>query len=125
MSRISGSLQSATIDGVPYDVMSDTNVSISLNEFENDSIPSSGKPIHKKMKRVAAAESIVLGTSWEEKETLINLANSVDTLTFSLKFAGGDVIKGEGHINIDSDESEENRTTVKFMPDGGWNIFAA
>ena len=125
MSRISGSLQSATIEGVPYDVLGDTNVSIMLNEFENDSVPTSGKPIHKKMKRIAAAESIVLGTSWEEKETLIDLANSVDTLKFSIKFAGGDIIRGEGHINIESDESEENRTTVKFLPDSGWNIFAA
>lgn len=123
MSRISGSLQSATIDGVAYDVMGDTNVSIMLNEWENESIPTSGNPVKKKMRRIATAESIVLGTSWEEKETLITLADSTDVVKFSLKFAGGDIIKGEGQINLDSDESEEMRTTVKFMPDGGWSFF--
>jgi len=124
MSRISGSLQSVTIEGVAYDVMGDTNVSILLNQWENESVPTSGKPVKKKMRRVATAESIVLGTSWEEKETLIDLANSTDTLKFSMKFAGGDIARGQGQINLDSDESEEMRTTVKFMPDDGWKIFA-
>lgn len=125
MSRVSGSLQSVTIEGVGYDVLGDTNISNPLNKWENDSIPTSGKAIQKKMKRVPAAESCVLGTSWEEKETLMSLADSIDTLKFALKFAGGDILRCEGHFNIDSDESEENRTTIKILPDDGWTVFAA
>lgn len=125
MSRISGTLRSATINGVAYDVMADTNVSIMLNEYENESVATSGKPVHKKTKRVAQVESLVLATSWEEKKDLIDIANSTDTITLGLEFAGGDQIDGEGQINLDSDESEENRTTVKLMPDHGWAILSA
>lgn len=125
MSRVSGSLQSCTIEGVGYDVLGDVNISNALNKWENDSIPTSGKAIQKKMRRIPAAESVVLGTSWEEKETLMSLADSLDTLKFALKFAGGDIIRCEGHFNIDSDESEENRTTIKILPNDGWTIFVA
>lgn len=124
MSRIAGTPRSATIEGVAYDVLGDVNLSIMLNQYENDSVATSGKPIHKKTRRVATVESLVLGTSWDEKSTLIDLADSDSTIKFSITFAGGDKIKGEGHINLDSDESEESRTTVKFMPDNGWTILA-
>jgi len=124
MSRIAGTPKSVTIEGVPYDVLGDANISIMLNQWENESIPTSGLPIQKKSKRIATAESVVIGTSWEEKATLIELADSLDKIKFSIEFAGGDTIKGRGQINLDSDESEEMRTTVKFMPDEGWTIFA-
>ena len=125
MSKIAGSLRKAIIDGVTYDVVADANVSIMLSLFENDSIATSGSAIHKKTKRVAKAESIVLGTSWEDRAVLRDVAESLDTISFSLEFAGGDSVSAFGHIHIESDESEELRTTVIFLPDEGWTITAA
>lgn len=125
MSRLGGTPRSASINGVSFDVMADTNVSIMSHEYENDAIPTSGVPVQKKTKRVPMAESLVLGVSYEELVVLRDWANSLDKHTFSLTFAGGDVAKAKGTFNVDSFESEECRATIKIMPDEDWTFFAA
>lgn len=125
MSRVGGTPREVTLAGVPYDVMGSCNISLMPNEYENDAIPTSGKPIQKKTKRVPKAESVILGVSIEELQTLVDSADSLDKINFSIKFAGEDVIRSKGQINIESYESEECACTVILLPDEKWKFFAA
>jgi len=121
----SGSVRSLSIDGISFDVMSDANLSGLLNEFENDMIPTSGSPMLKKMRRIVKVESVVLATNWAEKEVLIEFADQLDLVTFSIEYASGTILKTKGTFNIESDESEENRTSITILPSQRWSSFIA
>lgn len=121
----SGTPRKFTIDGIPYRLAADVNVSITPNTFENDFVPTTGDPMEKKVKRIAQAESVTLIVDWAEIVVLRTAADALGDHTFSFTWAGGDVTKCEGIFTIDPKESEENRMNITIKPRGDWDIFAA
>jgi len=116
MARSAGSIRSFSIDGIGFDVAADGNLSDLLDEYENSVIATSGRGMPKKMKRVPTIEGVVLVTSGAEKDVLQGLSNSLDEHSFSVEYASGDIKKISGIFNIESDESEENRTAISLQP---------
>ena len=122
---VAGTPRAFSIEGVSYDLAADVNVSRLLSTYENSKIPTSGKAMTKKVKRVPTAESVVLITNETEKEQLRTLAEQIADVKFSFTWLSGDVVKCEGTFNIESDESEENRTTIVVHPADRWTHFPA
>lgn len=116
MARVAGSIRKLTIEGIPFDVAADGNLSDMMNEFENSAIPTSGIAMPKKVKRVAMIEGVVLITDGGSKDVLVSYADGLAELKFSIEYASGDIKKAQGIFNIESDESEENRTTIAIHP---------
>jgi hypothetical protein len=87
-----------------------------MNEYENSVIPTSGVGMLKKMKRVATIEGVVLVTDGGSKSVLVSKADGISELKFSIEYASGDIKKCQGYFNVESDESEENRTTIVIHP---------
>lgn len=121
----SGTPRKFTIEGIAFRLAADVNVSIMPNEFENSLVATTGAPMKKKIRRTPDAESVVLIADWSEMIVLRSYADSLDTIKFTFEWAGGDVASCEGVFNIDSFETEDNRCTIKIMPSGNWDIFAA
>jgi hypothetical protein len=122
---VAGTPRAFTIEGIPFDLAADVNVSRMLNGYENSKIATSGSAMSKKIKRVPTAESVVLVTNEREKDQLRSFADGLDDLKFSFTWISGDVVKCQGIFNIESDESEENRTTIVVHPTDQWTFFPA
>ena len=120
-----GSIRAFTIEGIVFDTAADANFSGLLSEYENSKIPTSGLAMTKKIKRVSTVESVTLITDWGSKDTLRAFAEQLADVKFSITYAHGDTLKGEGTFNIESDESEENRTTISIHPSGRWTLYPA
>ena len=122
----SGSIRKLTIEGIPFDVMADANFSEVFSQYEVEVIATSGKGMKKFTKRVPTVEGVVLGTSGADRERLKAWNEGLADLKFSYTNAAGDTAKAQGHFNIESNESEENRTTITLMPtSGNWTVFLA
>ena len=116
MARVAGSIRKLSIEGIPFDVAADGNLSDLINEYENSVIPTSGVGMIKKTKRVPTIEGVVLITDGAAKDALSNYADGTVSVKFSITYQSGDVKKAEGIFNIESDESEENRTALSIHP---------
>jgi hypothetical protein len=121
----SGTPQKFTIDGIPYRLAGDVNVSLTPDTFENDLIPTTGEPMEKKVKRIAQAESVTLIVDWAEVVVLRASSESFGNKKFSFTWAGGDVTKSEGIFSMEPYESEEGRLPITIKPAGAWDIFPA
>lgn len=120
-----GTPRAFTIEGISFDLAADVNISRLLSTYENSKIATSGKAMTKKVKRVPTAESVVLITTEAEKEQIRVFAEQLEDVKFSITWLNGDVIKSEGTFNIESDESEEQRTTLVLHPSDRWTFFPA
>jgi hypothetical protein len=120
-----GSLLNAMIEGITYPAAGDVDVSHILSKFENNMIPSSGDAIPQMIKRVAAAESMVLLTDANQAEQLKNFANSTEILNMSFTLADGSSYACQGRIELENRETATGRTTIKMMPVNDWTLFAA
>lgn len=116
MPRLAGSIRKLTIEGIAFDVAADGNLSDLMNEYENSVIATSGVGMIKKLKRVATIEGVVLVTDGAAKDALVSYADGTSSLKFSVEYQSRDVKKAEGIFNIESDESEESRTTISIQP---------
>lgn len=122
---ISGSNRKLTIEGVSYRVAGDANFSEMISAFENSMVPSSGRNMRKMVKRVATREGVVLLTNADERIALKSVAESIDDVKLSYTNAAGDTYKAEGAIEVETNETEENRTNCILLPRGDWTPFVA
>lgn len=120
---ISGSLRKLTIEGISFNVAADANLTETFTTFENSMIASSGRALRKMMKRVPMREGLVLLTDAAERETLKSFAESLDDLKVSYTNAAGDTYRCSGTIEIENNETEENRTTCQVHPREDWTAF--
>jgi len=128
MGEASGTLRGVTLDGLAFRVPADINVTLNLSEFENENIPTSGRSVQKKTLRSPDAEGVVLIANPVEQETLRDLAGRLEAFPVSAELADGAVGRTTGTINFENVETQENRATIKIMPDravGAWELFAA
>ena len=128
MGEASGTLRGVVFDGLTFRVPADINVSLNLSEYENENVPTSGRSVQKKTLRSPDAEGVVLITNPIEQETLRELAARLEAFPISATLADGSVWRTTGNINFENIETQENRSTVKIMPDraiDAWELFSA
>lgn len=128
MGEASGTLRSVVLDGLSFRVPADINVTHNLSEYENENIPTTGESVRKKTLRSPDAEGVVLIANPVEQETLKGMAARLDVFPISIEMADGSVWRTTGNINFENTESQENRATIKIMPDraiDAWELFAA
>jgi hypothetical protein len=123
--RISGSIRKVVLDGIPFEVAADTNITEMGSAYENDGIPSSGGNMRKMTKRVETKEGIVLLVDAAEREILKELADRTTNFPMSRTNAAGDVERATGWIEYENHETEENRSTIKMFPEDKWEPFIA
>jgi hypothetical protein len=127
MSDISGTIRKVTLNGVTYRVPMDVNLTFNRSAYETEGIPSTGNTMMKKILRMPTVEGCVLLTNPEEAERLNSLAESIDNFTMSFELADGSIYRGNGQINYENWETEENRSTVTLIPDkalNAWTLFS-
>ncbi len=119
---ISGSLRKLTIEGQPFRVMADGNLTEIITKWENSHLPTSGRAMRKMMKRIPAREGLPLATNSAERATLKNFAESMDDLKCTYVNAAGDTYRCVGSLEIENSETEENRTNCQILPYDDWDL---
>lgn len=125
MADVAGSIPQLILDGSPFDVMADANISEVGSGFEIDFIPTSGRHMKKMTRRVETRESVVLACNGAEREILVALAERVEDFSMSYETAGGDIYRTTGSIEFETRETEELRATIKMFPRTKWQPFVA
>jgi len=123
MTAVAGSIRKFTIEGVSFDVAADANFSEIFTQWENSMVPTSGRAMRKMMKRIPSVEGVVLVTDKDQRLVLKDFAEGLDDLKITYKNAAGDSYRGEGTIEIENNETEENRTSCTIHPRGDWTAF--
>lgn len=125
MSDIAGSIRKLILDGITFDVPADANISEVGGGFESESIPTSGRNMHKMTRRPENRESVVVMANGAERDLLKTLSERTDDFTMSYTTAGGDVYRCSGWIEFEARETEENRATIQLHPRTTWDAFVA
>ena len=120
---LAGSPRNLNLNGVPYRIMADANISEIGSQFENESIPTSGTNMRKMTKRSENRESVVVAANADERDQLKALADQTSSFTISYETAAGDVYRTVGFIEFENRETEENRATLTLMPNDTWSTF--
>lgn len=125
MVRRAGSNRKFLYNGTSFDVAADANFTEIITAFENSLIATSGKNMLKQVKRPTTREGVVLITDGSEREILKDGAESGDNVPMSYTNAAGDTYRCQGQIEIENNETEDNRTTVQILPEDKWSPFLA
>ncbi len=123
MGNDTGTVKRVNIEGVPYDVPADINITFNRSGFTIEAIATNGKTINKYIRRVQTMESIPLMTAPAEMEELNSVAETLADVTLSVELADGSSYKTTGRINFESYESEEGRSAVTFIPSKSKNAW--
>lgn len=116
MADTGGSIRSLTVEGIPFRVTADANFTEIFTKFENSMVATSGKAMRKMMIRVMSVEGITLSTNGAERAYLKQFAETTKDLKLTYTNAAGDTINLLGAIEVENNETEENKTSVKFFP---------
>lgn len=125
MADVTGTLRKVTLDGVTYDVFADSNIRAVPSKYENTSIPTSGRNMHKMVRRSENREGLTLVANGAEQEALKALAERTEDFPMSYQTAAGDVYRASGWIEFESHETEENRASIQLHPRRDWEAFLA
>lgn len=125
MPDVAGTIRKLSIEGISFRVAGDANLTETFTQFENSMIASSGRAMRKMLKRIPQVEGVTLLTNAAERDTLKSFAEDLNDLKISYTNAAGDTYRCQGTIEITSNETEENRTTVVILPREDWTPFIA
>jgi hypothetical protein len=121
--KVAGSIRKLTIEGISFDVAADATFSEIFTNFENAMVPTSGLAMRKMTKRIPAVEGVVLITDADERLVLKDFAEGLDNVKITYQNAATDSYRCEGTIEIEGNETEENRTACTIQPAGVWTKF--
>ena len=121
--KIGGSLRKLTIEGISFDVAADADFTEIFTNYENAMIPTSGGAMRKMTKRIPAVEGVVLITDADERLVLKDFAEGLTLVKTTYTNAATDSYRCEGTIEIESNTTDENRTTCTIQPVGDWVKF--
>jgi len=122
---VAGSIRKFSIEGIPYDVAADANISRKPTKVDNDMIATSGKGMRKVTRVTPKAESIDLLVNSEEMEQIKSFAEGLDNVKIDFETADGTVHRCVGQIQIDSHNTEDNKATLVALPEDDWTTFPA
>lgn len=118
-----GSVRSVKIDGIPFNVAADANISLNPR-VEKESIPHSGGNMVKETTVAANVEAVKLILSPSEYDLLTGLTDN--DIPLSYEMADGSVLRSEGAVNLGSFVTEDSSCEVMFLTStGNWEIFSA
>lgn len=118
--NLSGSIRSVEIDGVAYNVMADADAAQAVSEFENTATATSGDNMMKMVKRALTYEGIDLATNADERVALQAIASSLEDVTLAFTNAANDRYVATGRINVEANQTADNKTTVILLPRNQW-----
>ncbi len=122
----SGSIREFSINGIPFQVMSDANFTEKPSEYENEAVATSGEHMIKKTRIAQVLESVTLGTSAADRNLLAGFADSTEHHRCSYINAAGDSYRNAAvAINIEGNETESNTTTLSIQPVEKWTVALA
>jgi len=121
--KIGGSVRKLTIEGISFDVAADANFTEIFTNYENSMIATSGGAMRKMLKRIPSVEGVVLVTDSDERLVLKAFAEGLDLVKITYTNAAKDSYRCEGTIEIENNETEENRTSTTIQPVGDWTKF--
>lgn len=128
MGRTSGTPRKIILDGLPFVVAGDTNITLNISPFETEGVPSSGNTMFKMTRRSPNAESIPVLAEPAEQDILRQFSERISSFPMSITLADNSVYRTVGRINFENVETEENRANIMLIPDksvGAWELFAA
>lgn len=111
-----GSMRSFSVEGIPFRCFADSNFTEIFTNYENSMIATSGRAMRKMVKRVLSVEGVTLATNGAERAYLKAFAETTKDLRIVYENAAGDTITILGAIELENNESEENKTSVKIFP---------
>jgi outer membrane lipopolysaccharide assembly protein LptE/RlpB len=123
--RIAGSIRQVSLAGTVFHVMADSNISMPPSAWENSNIPTSGPNMRRMVRRSQNIEGLVLACTADDLAALKLISESLDNITMSVTNAAGDTLRAEGTVNLESHETEENRTAVQLLPENEWTTSVA
>jgi hypothetical protein len=115
-----------TLDGTTYAVPADLNVKINYSPFKTEGIATTGDTMYKMTLRLQDIEDVVLVTKPTEANALLTLASRLTDFPISLELADGTVLRGQGRIDYDKWETQENKSSIKIIPNktrNAWKPF--
>jgi len=120
-----GSIRGANIDGIPYNVAADADISLN-NREEIESVPHSGGNMQKVTIVAGNAEAVKLIVTSAEYDTLRQQAAGLEDIPLSYTEADGSVYRTVGRVMVGARQTNESSCEVQFLTStGNWEIFAA
>ena len=121
-----GTIRALRIDGVPYDVIFDTDITETQTKWLVEPISTSGRNMKKMTARAEAREGVVIACNPAEAAILKPLAESSrDNIPLSYTLADGSVYTCEGYFEFENRTTMENRATLKLFNRTEWEPFVA
>ena len=71
-----GTMKKLAINGITYDVLSDTNFSESPSKFKNEPVPTSGRTMRKMTRQTPSVKSVTIACNQSERTRLKALAET-------------------------------------------------
>lgn len=120
-----GTIKRVNIDGIPFDVLADSNFTQNNSKFENEGVATSGRTMQKKTARPQQVESVSIATSEDEDAQLVEIADRADTYPLSYETAAGRVYRTTGFIKFENRETETGTTKIQLISSDadGWDLF--
>jgi len=120
---ISGTLRAVEIAGVSYEPAGDIDMSEIVSAVENSSVRGYGSSMRKMVSRAPTREGVVLLTNADERAELKSIADNAGVdVTLSYINAAGDKMTAPGWIEMENNQTAENRTTVQLHPRRDWTV---
>lgn len=124
----SGTLRKLTLDGLPFSVPGDINITVNFSPYETEGVPTTGDTMFKMTLRVPTAEGITVIANAADEQRLAALAERLENFPISMTLASGATYKSTGRINYENYETEECRATIVVIPSksvNAWTRFVA
>jgi len=116
----SGSLNKLSIDGIPFDVAGDADLSEVFSRYTNSIVPTSGTDTISQEARAREVTGVVVVVKPGDKSLLASIADSGDVVSLSYTHRDGTRYAGQGNINIENNQTMQNRTSMSLLPVGEW-----
>jgi hypothetical protein len=120
-----GTPKAFTLNGIPYRLAADVNISENPSQIQNTMLATSGESMLQQTKIVPVAESVVLTCRPEEKDQITSFAEGLDDVKMSYVYRNGDTNRSTGQIQIESYETETGRLTLQCQPRDRWTLYLA
>jgi len=127
MPPVTGTPREILLDGTPFDVKADADITLNPVSSENEGIPTSGRTFKKVTRKNANAESIPFEIETVEMDLLAELHERTEPFPISITFADGSTHRTTGWINFENYTSADGTAPITVIPDRSvdpWERFA-
>lgn len=117
-----GTVRAFALDGIPFTPTADANFSRKRGLYDVEALDTTGDAMLKKIKRAQLLESVTLGVSELEAQTIEALANGDDTVSCTYEDSARNKHRNpKVGIHIESHETETGTMTITIHPVTQWS----